>query len=82
VIALSLRFGLRSMYFLPDFFADRHERATSKSESGGKSHILDPQNAFPRLAARASRSSVTLRAYRPRASGFTEFSSASPPSKA
>jgi hypothetical protein len=27
-ISLSLRFGLRSMYFLTDFFADRRERAT------------------------------------------------------
>jgi hypothetical protein len=30
VISLSLRFGLRSMCFLTDFFADRRERATSK----------------------------------------------------
>jgi len=28
--SLSLRFGLQSMYFLTDFFADRRERATSK----------------------------------------------------
>jgi hypothetical protein len=30
VSSLSLRFGLRSMYFLTDIFADRRERATSK----------------------------------------------------
>jgi hypothetical protein len=35
VISLSLRFGLRSMYFLTDFFADRRERATSKGASRG-----------------------------------------------
>jgi len=29
-VSLSLRFGLQSMYFLTDFFADRRERATSK----------------------------------------------------
>jgi hypothetical protein len=33
VIFLSFRFGLRSMYFLTDFFADRRERATSKGAS-------------------------------------------------
>jgi hypothetical protein len=34
VISLSSRFGLRSTYFLTDFFAVRRERATSKLASG------------------------------------------------
>jgi hypothetical protein len=35
VISLSLRFGLRSMDFSTDFFANRRVRATSKSASEG-----------------------------------------------
>jgi hypothetical protein len=35
VISLSSRFGLRSTYFLTDFFAVRRERATSKGASRG-----------------------------------------------
>ena len=37
--SLSLRFGLQSMYFLTDFFADRRERATSKLALRASKHV-------------------------------------------
>jgi hypothetical protein len=72
VISLSLRFGLRSMYFLTDFFADRRERATSKGASpvarrGARCRVIPRACALrlPGEAASAPRPAAAGERHRP-----------------